>query len=244
MVKTELEWQCAGESDGRAGGIPVVIVAGGRSTRMGGLDKVLVELMGIPVLVRAMQAFERNAHIGRIVLVVREDLMADASRLAKQYMIGKLTDVITGGDDRLTSVKNGLDALADYDGPVLIHDGARPLLTDEVIDRVTDAPSDAVCVVCGVPLKDTVKQVNGETVEKTLNRNHLLAVQTPQRLSAALYKGLLDTIHNSDLYTDDASVMEAAGYSVLCVPGDETNIKLTTPADLCVAECYLRESLT
>ncbi len=238
MPKTEFAVEYSVAENNRDG-VPVVIVAAGASTRMGGINKMFAPIMGIPVIARTLLAFQRNSRVCEIVVVTREENIADIEKLAGEYMITKLSCVTRGGSDRLSSVLCGLNALDEDTIGVMIHDGARPLVSDSLITSMAEAALCYDCSVCAVPVKDTLKE-KGEKV-KTPDRSKLVAVQTPQSLGFRKYKELLEKCSDKSLFTDDASVMEAAGYDTVIIEGEETNIKITTPLDLCLAEAILKE---
>lgn len=221
-------------------GVPVVIVAAGSSSRMGGIDKILAKICGIPVIARTMLAFERNKNVSEIVVVTKEESIADIEKLANEYMITKLNAVVKGGNCRLESVENGIALLNDKYSAVLIHDGARPLISDNLISAMAQASLNYDCAVCGTKVKDTLKYVNGEKTE-TPDRSKIYAVQTPQTVNLKVYKKLLSECSDKSSFTDDASVMEAAGYKTQIIEGEESNLKITTPYDLKLAEFILRE---
>lgn len=223
--------------------LPAVLVAAGNSSRMKGKDKQELLLLGIPVLARTLKAFEQSEKISKIVVVTREEKIEGIYSLAKKYGITKLEAVIKGGACREESVKNGLSFLADKHNKALVHDGARPLVSMDTISRVADALIEEDCVVCGIKVKDTVKKVNAEGyASKTLNREELISVQTPQGVN--IEKFLKATEEKElDKFTDDASVLEDIGVRVKIVEGDQKNIKITTPDDVALAESYLRGEL-
>lgn len=221
--------------------LPVVIVAAGKSSRMKGIDKQLTELLGMPVLARTLRAFEQNPLISEIVVVTREEKVQSVYELAKKYSVAKLSSVVLGGECREESVKNGLLKLSGKYEKALVHDGARPLVSSTVISRVALSLLEEDCVVCGVKVKDTIKKINAEgAVEQTLNRDELIAVQTPQGVNI---ESFLSFAKDKPLesFTDDAALLEAAGISVKTVEGDMKNIKITTPEDMLLAEIYLGE---
>ncbi len=219
--------------------VPVIIVAAGSSSRMGGINKMFTLLSGIPVIARTMLSFEKSNYVSEIVVVTKEESIADVLRLKDEYMISKLNVVTVGGEDRLSSVLNGLDVLADDTKGVMIHDGARPLVSEILIEKMAKASVQYDCAVCGVPVKDTLKET-GDFV-KTLNRSKLVAVQTPQSVNYSKYKELLNSIQDKSSFTDDASVMESAGFNTEIIEGEESNIKITTPFDIKLAELLLKE---
>lgn len=221
--------------------VPVIIVAGGSSSRMKGVDKITALVAGIPVLARTMLAFERSKYISKIFVVTKEEKFGVVNEYAKNFLISKFKGVVVGGSSRAESVKNGLGIIDSSDKFVLIHDGARPLVTEDIIERVSNADYSKSCVICATPCVDTVKKVNNSFVEETLTRSQLVNVQTPQRLSVSKYRELIEKCGNDDSITDDASVMEKFGESVFVVEGDKRNIKITTEIDLKIAEVLLED---
>jgi len=220
-------------------GLPVIIVAAGSSSRMG-QNKQLLELGGIPVIARTLLRFENCSKIKNIILVVRTEDIFTLQLLAEKYGITKISDIICGGENRQESVLKGFSRLDEKDEAVLIHDGARPLITDGIICAVADALEKYTAVTCAVRVKDTVKQVdeNGKVI-KTLDRSSLVAVQTPQGVRIKEYLCAVEKAGDVSAFTDDTSLMEAAGYEVYTVEGDYKNIKITTPEDIFAAESFL-----
>ena len=229
---------------GRSGGgmgmrISAVIVAAGNSTRMqaGGVSKLMMTVGGEPVLRRTLRAFDAAACISEIVVVARESDFADVRQAAAG--IGKPLRITTGGRDRQASVANGVSLCIEADF-VAIHDGARPFVTPALIERVC---ADAVrfgAASLAVPVKDTIKAVDDAGfVQSTPDRTALRAVQTPQVFERALYaRALARAAQMGKSYTDDCQLVEAAGGTVFLTPGDYSNIKITTPEDLLVAEAF------
>lgn len=236
LTKLKLEYEIASENKK---GIPVIIAAAGSSSRMAGVNKQFADLCGMPVIIRTLLAFQRSDAISKIIVVTSKDSINEIQLLCSKYMIDKLTDIVEGGANRAQSVKNGVSRLGKEDY-VLIHDGARPLISDEVICRVAKALKTNCAVTCAVPLKDTVKKVdkNGVVTETPI-REELVAVQTPQGVDVKKYREALDKADNLSVFTDDMSVMEWAGHSVVTVKGDYKNIKITTPEDLIIASALL-----
>jgi len=223
------------------GGIPVIIVAAGSSTRMG-KNKQFLEIGGIPVIARTLMTFENCSSISRIILVTRAEDIFTLQSMGTRYGISKLSDIVCGGDSRQQSVLNGFERLSKDEKSVLIHDGARPLVSGMVISSVAEALKEYPAVTCAVKVKDTIKQVdeNGKVI-KTLQRDSLVAVQTPQGVRVEEYLGAVKNIGDVSLMTDDMSVMESAGFTVCTVEGDYKNIKITTPEDISTAEAFLEE---
>lgn len=239
MVKTDfkLEYTTSNTSER----YPVIIVAAGNSSRMKGVNKQFFEIGGMPIIARTMSAFQNSSLISRIILVTKEEFVADMQKIALNYNISKLTDVVVGGNDRFSSVINGFKCLSDSEEKVLIHDGARPFVNSVIIGNVCAALQNYDAAVCAVPLKDTVKSVNPDgTVNHTPDRSKIFSVQTPQGVDVKLYKTAAENISDTSVITDDASVMELSGYSVKIVDGDYKNIKITTPEDMILAEAFLK----
>ena len=217
-----------------------VIVAAGTASRMGGIDKVMEPIGGEPMILRTVRAFQECDAIKEIVIVTRQELLVPIMDLCHKFE--KVQAVVVGGNTRQESVEMGLHALSTKVKLVAIQDGARPLITYEVIDRTVRAANAYGAAAPAIPVKDTIKEVKGGIVAKTPDRKTLQAVQTPQvfdidLLSAALKKAKDDGAE----VTDDCSAVERLGMSVKIVPGDERNIKITTPLDLKIAELFLEE---
>ena len=218
-----------------------LVAAAGSSTRMGGINKLLQPLDGIPVLVRTLTALERAQRVDSIVIATREEDLITVSQLCKTYGITKCKKVIRGGEDREHSVL--LAALeAEPDTELLaVQDGARPLVSPALVDRVIEAAQRCGAAAPAVPVKDTVKTVREDgAVEETLERSRLRAVQTPQVFEASLLKAALQAaLEEGAALTDDCSAVERLGKVVYLIEGEETNLKITTPTDLILAEALL-----
>lgn len=221
--------------------IPAIIVAAGSSSRMKGINKQFMPILGVPVIARTLMAFESCNKISKIIVVTSQDSILDMQLVCEKYMISKACDIIEGGKNRHQSVMKGINQLGIDDTKVLIHDGARPFVNTETISNVVDALQHFDAAICVSKINDTVKKVldNG-TVMSTIDRSMLYAAQTPQGVDVNKYKKACDTVENVDDLTDDASVMEAAGYSVKAVISSSKNIKITTPDDIAVAEALVK----
>ena len=218
-----------------------VIVAAGSASRMGGIDKVMAQLGGEPMIARTARQFQNCDAISEIVIVTREDLILPISGLCKD--MDKVKAVVAGGSSRQESVSLGLNALSDKVRLAAIHDGARPLVTWQVIDRVVRAANTYGAAAPAVPVKDTIKVVEGRVVKSTPDRSTLFAVQTPQVFDFDLLRGALAKAKTENAQvTDDCSAVERMGMSVKIVEGDERNLKVTTPLDLKIAEMLLEEA--
>lgn len=225
-------------------GIPAIIVAAGSFTRMEGVNKQLAEISGIPVIIRTLMAFENSNLVSSIILVVRADDVFSMQLLTEKYGITKLTDIVCGGNCRQESVVKGLSRVSIGAEKVLVHDGARPLVDGDIIERVAKGLESFSAVTCAVPIVDTVKRIDSEgQVTETLNRDGLVSVQTPQGVRVADYKSALQKAEDLSAFTDDTSIMENAGFKVLTVMGSRDNIKITTKRDISFAESLLEDRI-
>lgn len=218
-----------------------VIVAAGRGTRMGlGRNKVLSPICGVPVIVYTVRAFEESGLFdgGIVVVTGRDDLEDMRGLFARFHLNARLAE---GGADRQESVRRGLEATGEAAEIIAIHDGARPLVTREVIERTIKS---ALCFgsgVASVPLKDTIKRVREDgSVVETPKRDALRAVQTPQTFAAPLIREAHARGNEGERATDDAALVERMGVCVRLTEGDVENIKLTTPEDMLLAEQVIR----
>ena len=217
-----------------------VIVAAGNASRMGGIDKVMAPLDGEPMIVKTVRAFQECPAISEIVIVTRPDLMETIMGLCKKF--DKVTCVVTGGADRAESVHNGLNALSAKVRLAAVQDGARPLVTWELIDRVVRAANTYGAAAPGIAVKDTTKIVQGGMVESTPDRSMLRAIQTPQVFDFDILRGALKKAKEEGAtITDDCSAVERLGVRVRIVEGDERNMKVTTPLDLKIAQMLWEE---
>ena len=217
-----------------------VIVAAGSASRMGGIDKVMAKLQGEPMIVRTVRAFQNAIAIKEIVIVTRQDLIQPIKELTRDF--DKVVDVVCGGGSRQESVGLGLAALSSKCKLAAIQDGARPLISQEVIDRTVRAAHSYGAAAPAIPVKDTIKVVKGGVVDHTPDRATLMAIQTPQVFDFDLIKGALKKAELDDwAVTDDCSAAELMGMSVKIVEGDERNIKVTTPLDLAIAKLLLED---
>lgn len=217
-----------------------VIVAAGNASRMGGIDKVMAPLQGEPMLLRTVRTFQECDAIKEIVIVTREDLLERVSAMCGKF--DKVMAVVVGGKDRPESVNNGLNTLSKKVKLAAIQDGARPLITWQVIDRTVRAANSYGAAAPAIAVKDTIKEVQGGVVVNTPDRSKLQAVQTPQVFDFDLLRGALKkAAQDGAAITDDCSAVERLGFKVKIVEGDERNIKITTPLDLKIAEAFLED---
>jgi 2-C-methyl-D-erythritol 4-phosphate cytidylyltransferase len=224
--------------------VSAIIVAAGSGKRMGSRTKKQFLLLdGKEVLAHTVDQFEHHAKIQEIVLVTGADNLEDVKAMVKTYGWKKVTSIIAGGKERQDSVKCGLKALSEKTDIVLIHDGVRPFVKQDMIERSIDGAQKYGGCVLGVAAKDTIKicAENGMVLE-TPRRSTLWHIQTPQAFRKELIVGAYDKAKSEGfLGTDDASVAEFAGVKIKVIPGNYQNIKITTKEDLWVATCFLEE---
>lgn len=217
-----------------------VIVAAGSAGRMEGVDKIMAPIGGEPMIVRTVRNFQECDAIKEIVVVTRQDLIVPIMDLCHDF--DKLRAVVVGGDSRTASVHLGLNAVSEKTELAAIQDGARPFTSWELIDRTARAASIFGAAAPAIPVKDTIKMVRGGFVRATPERETLRAVQTPQIFDYDMLRGALAQAkaENWEL-TDDCSAAERLGMEVRIIPGEERNIKITTPMDLKIAQLIAEE---
>ena len=217
-----------------------IVVAAGSSRRMGGQEKLFTMLAGVPVLVRALRPLQAAESIERIVIVTKPERFLTVQDACKEFGITKAAEIVPGGETRAHSVLEGLKAAGEA-RIVAIHDGARPFVTPALVDALVAAAAEYGAAAPGIPVKDTIKVVDGEGhVLATPDRAALRAIQTPQVFRTTLLRAALEQCLAAGVSpTDDCGAVEAYGAPVLILPGEERNIKLTTPADFLTAEAIL-----
>ncbi len=216
-----------------------VIVAAGSASRMKGVDKIMAEIGGMPVIARTLSVFQNCDRIGEIVVVTREDLLVPVGEVCRQYGFDKVTRVVVGGADRSRSVQNGLNELGETDY-VAIHDGARPFVSAEVLEETIRAAERSGAAAPAIPVTDTIKTAQDSLVTGTPDRSTLFAVQTPQIFDMDLICGALyHCIEKKIPLTDDCSAVEQIGKVVTLTVGERTNIKITTQFDLLIGEAIV-----
>ncbi len=225
--------------------VTAIILASGKGTRMGpGLDKCFLSLGPKPVVAWSLLAFEKCSEVDRIILTVRKDQLTAARGLQMMFGISKLQKIVIGGSRRQDSVAAALKEIDPFETRyVTIHDAARPCITPELIRETLKAAKRFGSGVAASPMVDTVKVAGkGMMVESTPDRATLWAVQTPQTFAADKLITAYTTFAADKKrdFTDDASVMEAAGEPIRLVKWSEPNLKITTPIDLTIAAALLR----
>ncbi len=221
----------------------VIIVAAGSSHRMGGRDKLWIPLLGRIILARTIDTFDSSPLVDTIILVLGAERCADATALCTREGWRKVVAIIPGGTLRQDSVRNGLDTLAEVSPMcrwVMIHDGARPLVTHTIIEAGLRAAQQQQAAIAAVPVKDTIKQAFDGLVTGTLDRSQLWSIQTPQVFAFPLIHHAHHTPLAQEEVTDDASLLEKLGHPVAIFPGSYTNIKITTAEDILIAEALLQ----
>lgn len=218
-----------------------VLVAAGSASRMGGIDKIMQPVGGIPLIVRTAQVFANCPSVAQMVIVTREDLVNPIRDLCAQYEIAKLLDVVCGGATRTDSVCCGLERLPENTRLVAVHDGARPLVTEKLIEDTIARAVKCYAAAPAVPVKDTIKIAKDGQISATPDRSKLFAVQTPQVFDYDLLLAALADAKKKNLtLTDECSAVEALGKTVYLTEGSDENLKITTPVDLALAEAILQ----
>lgn len=233
--------QTAAEPEPSCPFVTAIIVAAGNSTRMGGVNKQFLMLNGIPVLVRTLQAFSACPLINEIVVAARESDIAEMFALVRDYAIEKVTDIVRGGATRQESVFAAIRCASPQAEYFAIHDGARPLVSQNVIFDTVEKAFAVGAAATGVRAKDTIKVVNENgVITDTPDRASLWAVHTPQVFRRELYVRAAEEVPNSADFTDDCKLIEAFGHNVHMVEGSYENIKITTPEDILLAQGILQ----
>lgn len=218
-----------------------VVVAAGSARRMEGIDKVLAPLGEMPVLVHTLYAFQDCPAVGEIVVVTREDLLVEVGRLCREFALDKVRKVIVGGAERIHSVQAGLREVDPEAELIAIHDGARPLVTQDVIERAVEAAARSGAAAPAIPVVDTIKRWEGGLGVETVDRSCLRAVQTPQVFEAGLIRAAIQkALEDGELLTDDCGAVERLGKKVTLTEGSRENMKITTPLDLVLGEAVLQ----
>ena len=223
--------------------VSAIIVAAGQSRRMGGdTSKQFILIDGVPVIVRTLKAFEIAERIREVVIAARQEDIPQMYALIQDYEITKVNQIITGGETRQESVFRAIAQVDENADFLAIHDGARPLIRPQEIDLAVSAAVEHGAAALGVPVKDTVKQVDADgKIVDTPERSTLWAVQTPQVFSRALYLRAAEQAGEAAAQlTDDCQLIERTGAPVYLVRGAYANLKITTPEDVFAAEGILR----
>jgi 2-C-methyl-D-erythritol 4-phosphate cytidylyltransferase/2-C-methyl-D-erythritol 2,4-cyclodiphosphate synthase len=213
-----------------------IVVAAGRSTRMDGTDKLTVELAGRPLLARTLEAIATTPEVNRIVVVTGPDRVDELT--AAPWLPGTVIDVVEGGPRRQESVHRGFLAFdrfePDEDGVVLVHDGARPLVTRDLVGAVATETARHGAAIPMLPVTETLRRIDGDLIGATIDRSGLGAAQTPQGARRALLRAAYEQFppDGPQTWTDEAALLEAVGIPVRVVPGEPANLKVTVIEDL------------
>ena len=221
----------------------VIVLAAGQGKRMkAGKNKQFIELEGKPVIIHTLSVFQADPWCNEIKLVINEKEKDIFQELLHQYPIPKMNEMVLGGEERQDSVYNGLNSLQTSE-IVLVHDGARPFISREVIHNLVETATSEGAAIVGVPVKDTIKRVSRDgVVEETMERSSLWSIQTPQAFRYPILKEAHEKAKTEGyLGTDEASLVERINVPVHIVEGEYENFKLTTPEDLILAKAFLQK---
>lgn len=217
-----------------------VIVAAGSARRMEGIDKVLAPLGELPVLVHTLYAFQDCPRFDEIVVVTREDLLVEVSRICKDFQLEKVSKVVVGGRERIDSVLAGIREVRPEADLIAVHDGARPLVPQQVLEAVVERAAETGAAAPALPVTDTVKRAREGLTEETVDRSELWTVQTPQVFEAGLIRAAVEkAAADGESPTDECGAVERLGMKVSLTPGSKENMKITTPFDLILGEAIL-----
>ena len=220
-----------------------IVVAAGKGTRLGGNQpKQFLELCGVPIIIHTLRQFERCKEINEIIVVVPAEGTAAFSSLAQKFKLSKLSVVVAGGATRAQSVRRGLNAISSAE-IVAVHDGVRPFVTPDEIDRVVTAARADGAAILVAPVADTIKDIENGRVKRTPPRTNLRLALTPQCFRYDLLKRAYDQLDEveavGDEVTDDSLLVERLGAEIIALEGSARNIKITREEDLVVAEAIL-----
>lgn len=219
-----------------------VIVAAGQSRRMGGEDKIFSDLCGLPVIVRTLMTFQSSEYIDEIIVVTRENSVSRIAELCETANISKVSKIVCGGDERIDSVLAGTAAASPSAELLAIHDGARPLVTPDIIEDTLKDATRFGAAAPAVKVHDTLKRAKNGIITETVDRSEIFAVQTPQVFRAPIIKAALQNAKKKALeVTDDCMAAEAMGVSIKLSQGSIENFKITTPKDLLAAAAVVEK---
>jgi 2-C-methyl-D-erythritol 4-phosphate cytidylyltransferase len=224
--------------------VSVVIPASGSGTRFGGdVPKQFLHMDGLPILARTVLVFQQADLVGEIAVAVPPGYMEKTREITDIYNLTKVKYIVEGGASRSESVYEALQKLSPHTEIVLVHDGVRPFVSPDLINRVVDAARKHGAAIAGIPITDTVKEADeAGCVRVTVERGRIWQVQTPQGFS---YPLLLDAYKNAPHlkgFTDDSAIVEAHGGRVYIIPGERNNIKITTPEDAAITSAMFKGS--
>ena len=220
-----------------------IIAAAGSGKRFGTeRPKQFAELLGRPILVHTLSRFEACPDISSIILVLAEEEIDNFRQVIAENGLEKIESIVAGGESRAESVSKGLAAVDSATEIVAVHDGARPLVTTSEISATILRAQEAGAACLAAPVTDTIKEVSGDYITRTLDRGRLLRALTPQAFRAELLSKAFEACEFGEEITDDCSILEKIGYPVAFVIGNSRNIKITNPEDILFAEAVLKSS--
>ena len=222
--------------------VTCIVAAGGSGKRMGAsINKLFLEIDEIPIIAYTLSALEDCENVNEIIISAREEDIVFLSKLVEKFAISKVKTIVKGGATRGESVLCASKELSPDTDFVMVHDAARPLVTNEIIERTLKATVSFGAAACGVKPKCTLKSVDSDVIVDTIDREKTIEIQTPQIFSKELFLKMYDfdteTIKNA---TDDCVLAEKTGASIHITEGSYKNIKITTPEDIKMAEIFLR----
>lgn len=224
----------------KKGSVCAIIPAAGSSARMGGENKLLMELCDMPVLVHTVLAFARCDAVDDIVICCREQDILCYGKLMQEYGLNKVRSIVRGGETRTASVLAGIRACPQETVLLAVHDGARPLVTQEIITQAIESAWAHGAAAPIVPPKDSIKRVESGLICADVPRAEIAAVQTPQVFRREILTRALETAEQDNhIYTDDCAAVEALHVDIYATEGSYENIKITTPEDILIGEAIL-----
>lgn len=222
--------------------VSCIVAAGGSGNRMGtGKNKLLLEIGGVPVLCHTLTTLQKSEVVSEIIISAREEDMIEIAHMAEEFSITKLKTIVKGGKTRTESVLSASKEIADECDLVMIHDGARPFVTDNIIIDTVNAAREYGASACGVKPKCTLKSIDAGFITKTVDRETTVEIQTPQVFSKELFLKMYSESVVTDT-TDDCALAEKCGAKIFVTEGSYKNIKITTPEDMEIAEIFIRRS--
>jgi len=227
------------------GKVIAIIPAAGKGIRLGkGIPKAFLEVAGVPLIVHTLLRFEKCPDVDELIVLVHQDYLERCRDLFSSFKLKKVRKVLPGGKERMDSVRVGLSALPPDTELVVIHDGARPLVSPSLISQVVGRAREVGSAIAAIPPLDTMKEVEGGYILRTVDRTRLARAQTPQAFRYQIIKEAYERADKEGISaTDDASLVEVMGGRVAIVPGSYLNIKVTTPEDLKMVELLLKEGV-
>ena len=221
-----------------------IVVAAGKGTRLGGdRPKQFLQLAGVPVIIHTLKQFERSKSINEVIMVLPAEDTAGFESLAQKFELSKVRRIVAGGSTRAQSVRNGLAAIVDAE-IVAVHDGVRPLVTPEEIDKVVGAAERGGAAILTAPVADTIKRVESDRIVETVSRAELRRALTPQCFQFEVLKRAyeqLDELESAGVeITDESFLVERLGLKIVSVAGSARNIKITNADDIALAEVLIK----